>query len=1115
MGLGSQGRFRLSGTRVVTMLFTDLVSSTEISHRLGEDAAEDFRRGHFRILRDAVSASSGEEVKNLGDGLMVVFDSPSDAIACAVTMQQAVDHHNRRAAERLDLRVGVHTGEVTQEDEDFFGTAVVIAERLCKSAGPGQVLASDVLRLIVGSRGGHTFRELGPLELKGVPEPVNATEVAWEPLAATTITLPHALAMVEVNPFVGRDDEKQKLWDAFKLARGGERQLAFLVGEPGMGKSRLSAEFAREVHAAGATVLYGRCDEESLAPYQPFVEALRHYVSVCPLEELKTQAAPLADDLARLVPDLARRLTDVTVQPTSTDADTDRLRLFDAVQQLLAEAAAEHTVVLVLDDLHWADRPTLQLLRHLLRTEPFPIQIVATYRETDLDRTHPLSTVLADLRREHLFERLHLKGLDADEIVLALERGAGQDIGRRGHRLAEALARATDGNPFFILQILGHLTDTGRIYEQDGVWTFDAQVEDLGIPEGVKEVIGRRVSTLSERANQALGIAAVLGRDFELAILERVSDMTTDELVDGLDEAVRAGIVLETSGAVGSYSFAHALVRETLYEELTATRRVRLHRLVTDVLEELSAGDPDRYVSELAYHLLEAAQVAETEKAIDYARRAAERAVSLLAYEEGARLYERALQALELGKPEDERLRCELLVGKGDAQWKSAGIAGSLVAFQNAVEIARRLDDAELFARAALGIAGPPEQAVSANDQPAPLDEALAMFTGEDSLLKATVLARLATQYPLNESERRGARAREALEMARRLQDERTLAFALRAAMLAAWRPDNVDEELDMAVEVLSLAERTHDKELAVFGHGWRGIHLMHICDMAGVDAEMERVLGLVSELKQPFSEWTTTMWRATRAMLDGRLGESDALATEAFEIGQRAGIDVALGAYVAQLTVIRWLQGRLVELEPLLEATSKQYPDIPAFLCSLALLYGETGRVDDVSRSLEHLSPDRYSALPLDGFWMVGVTRLSEACAQIGDAGHAATLYELLLPYAGRNAVSGGAVSAAGSVSRALGVLATTLGRWDDAERHLRDAIEENESMGARPFVALALHDYATMLLLRADTGDVEKAYELLDRALPIARDVGMPVLETRITSSREAAPADLGDVR
>jgi class 3 adenylate cyclase/tetratricopeptide (TPR) repeat protein len=1096
-------------TRVVTLLFTDLVSSTEISQRLGEDAAEQYRRDHFRLLREAIAAGEGNEVKNLGDGLMVVFDSPSDAIACAVAMQQTVEHHNRKAAEGLALRVGLHTGEVAQEDDDFFGTAVVIAERLCKAAGPGQVVISDVMRLIVGSRGGHAFNELGAFDLKGVSEPVGGMEVVWEPLPTEEIPLPHPLAAIDTNPYVGREEEKQVLRDAFKQARAGLRQLVFVVGEPGMGKSRLCSEFARDAQAGGATVLYGRCDEESLAPYQPFVEALRHYVSSCPADTLVAQAGPIADDLARLVPDVARRLNDVAVQPLSVDADTDRLRMFDAVQELLAAAAADQTLVLVLDDLHWADRPTLQMLRYLLRAQPFPVLIVATYRETDLDRTHPLSAALADIRKEHPFDRLHLKGLNVEEIVLSLERAAGQDVGRRGRRLAEALSRSTDGNPFFIIQILGHLTDTGRIYEQDGVWTFDVQVEELGIPEGVKEVIGRRVSSLSDRANTALGIAAVLGRDFDLGILERVADMTTDELVDGLDEAIRAGIVLELEGP-GRYTFTHALVRETLYEELTATKRVRLHRLVTDVLEELASADPDpdRFVSDIAYHLLEAAQVAEVDKTIEYAKRAAARAVNLLAYEEGARLYERALQAMDLGNPDDERLRCELLIGFGDAQWKFAGPAGSDMPLEQAIQIARRLGDPELLAKAALARAGPPEQIRGDAQEALPLEDALAMLPVADSTLRADVLARLATAYPFNQAERRGELAREGLEMARRLKDERTLAMALRSAMIASWRPDNVDEELTMAEEVLRLAEHSRDKELEANGYGWRGIHMLHIGDIAGVDADIERLGALVNELKQAFSMWTFTMWRVTRMMLVGRLEECEAIAAEALEFGQRGGNTVAMAAYAAQLTVIRWMQGRLDELESVLEMAAAQLPDVPAFRCSLTLLFAEAGRDKEARRMLDELAPDGFKAMTLDGFWLVGMTRLADSAATIGYE-RCGELYEILLPYAHQNVVSGGAISASGWASRSLGRLATTLERWDEAEAHFREALAENERMGARPFVAMTQYDYGSMLIRRATGDDVERAHQLLDEALPIAEEIGMPKLAERIRAEREKTPA------
>lgn len=1097
-------------TRVVTLLFTDLVSSTEISQRLGEDAAESYRRAHFRILREAVAAQGGEEVKNLGDGLMVVFESPSDALACGVAMQQGVEHHNRRANERIELRVGIHMGEVTQEDEDYFGTAVVVAERLSKAAGPGQILASDVLRLIVGSRGGHAFLDLGSLELKGVPEPVGAVEISWEPAAAASIPLPHALAVVEVNDFVGRDEERETLRDAFKRARAGERQLVFIVGEPGMGKSRLCSEFAREVHSSGATVLYGRCDEESLAPYQPFVEAMRHYVSVCPAEELRAQAGPVADDLARLVPDLTRRLTNVSVQPTSTDADTDRLRLFDAVQALLAEAASEKTVVLILDDLHWADRPTLQLLRHLLRTHPFPILLVATYRETDLDRTHPLSTVLADLRREHQFERLHLKGLDYEEIVHSLELAAGQDIGRRGRRLAEALGRTTDGNPFFIIQILGHLTDTGRIYEQDGAWTFDAQVDELGIPEGVKEVVGRRISSLAEGANKALGVAAVLGRDFTLDILERVADMNSDELVDALDEAVRAGIVLEARGAPGRYSFAHALVRETLYEELTATRRVRLHRQVAGVLEELSEGDPDRYVSQLAYHLLEAAQVAEVDKAVDYARRAAEQAVALIAYEEGVRLYERALSALELRETPDESLRCDLLLGLGEAQWRTGEVETSWETFRRAVQVARSLDDHERFAVSALGLAGAPEAAYPGSPGREELEEAIGRLADEDSPLRARVLARLASMLFIDqgEAERRATLAREGVEMARRIGDPRTIAYVLRASMLALWEPTETEEELAFADEIVRLAEEEHDKELLAFGHGWRSIMLFWLGEVAESEAAITIQSELSAELKQPFMRWSGLIWSVCRHAMRGELEEAERLASESFELGQQVIGQAALAIYGVQLVALRWPQGRLAELEPIVRAQLEAYPMIPAWRCTLAYMYTESDRPDEAREQFERMAETGF-ALPRDAAWPIGIARLCMVCAALEDERRAETLYRLFEPYAGKAVVVAAAVSAWGSAYRYLGLLAATMRRWDVAEQHFRDALIQNERMGARPFTAVTNYEYATMLLQRARAEDAAKASDLLDQASLIARDVGMPVLEQRISAAREKTPA------
>jgi tetratricopeptide (TPR) repeat protein len=877
-----------------------------------------------------------------------------------------------------------------------------------------------------------------------------------------------------------------------------------------MGKSRLCAEFAREVHATGATVLYGRCDEESLAPYQPFVEALRHYVAVCPQEELRAQAGPSADDLARLVPDLARRVPGVTVSTTGIDAEADRLRLFEAVTSLLAEASVEQTVVLFLDDLHWADRPTLQLVRHLLRAQPFPILLVATYRETDLDRTHPLSSVLADLRREHQFERLHLKGLDTDEIVLSLERAAGQDIGRRGRRLAEALESATDGNPFFIIQILGHLTDTGRIYEQDGIWTFDVHVDELGIPEGVKEVVGRRISSLSEGANKALGVAAVLGRDFSLEILERVADMTVDELVDALDEAVRAGIVLEARGAHGRYSFAHALVRETLYEELTATRRVRLHRRTASVLEELAGGDEDRFVSELAYHYLEAAQVTEVDKAIDYARRAAKRAVALIAYEEGVRLYERAIGAHDLGEEPDDSLRLDLLLELGDAQWKAGDALGSRETFEHAQQLARKLEDRERFAEAALGFVGPPESGFPRMSGIDALEEVLERLPSEDSKIRARVSVRLAMFFaadPAN-AERRATLAREAVEMSQRIGDMRTIAYVLRAAALALWEPNNLAREIELADEVIRLGEQEGDKELVAYGNGWRSIWLLWTGDADASDDALAIQGALGAQLKQPFMRWAHMMWTACRKQMRGELEEAESLANEAFELGQQVVPDAAVPIFAVQVAAIRWLQGRFAEVEPVVKAQVEAFPEIPAWRCTLANIYAETDQRDKAREEFERLAADGFP-IPRDAAWPIAIGRLCMIAAYLGDRERAETLYELLEPYSGQNVVVAGAISSAGAVDRYLGLAAATMSKWELAEKHFRDSIEQNERMRARPFVAFTYYDYADMLLRRGNPGDDDRANAYLDQALAIASEIGMTKLEERIVSAREETPA------
>jgi class 3 adenylate cyclase/tetratricopeptide (TPR) repeat protein len=684
---------------IVTLLFTDLVGSTELLERLGDDEAERLRREHFRLLRDAITANGGREVKSLGDGLMVVFEGATNALSCAMAMQRAVHRYAQRSGVTLGVRIGIEAGEPMHEGDDFFGTPVVVAKRLCDAAAGGGILVSELLRGLVGTRGGFALREVGPLELHGLEEPVRAWQLEWEPEAAAPMELPSALAMSGRTPFVGRDAELERLLDRWKLARAHAPGIALVSGEPGIGKTRLCAEFGRRAHDEGALVLYGRCDEEPLLPYQPFVEAMRRYVGAAAPGELRHQAGPRAALLSRLLPDLGERLPGLAEVPHA-DPQTDRLRLFDAVTGFLAEIAHGTTLVVVLDDLHWADHSTVSLLRHVLRRlDPCPLLLCGTYRDTELGRKHPFAGFLADLAREATGERTALRGLDADQVATLLERTAGHDVGRRGRRLADALHGATEGNPFFIEQALGHLIETGRVYQQDGVWTFDERIEHLGIPEGVREAIGRRLSRLSDDCDEVLTHASVLGRDFDFDVLAKIVPIHEDATVRALEDALAAGLLTEIAGATPRYAFAHALVQETLYEELSLPRKQRLHLRAAEAIEILYGAALGERVRTLAVHFRLAGQAADADRAIECSIQAGAAAQDVSAFEEAAVHWESALELMEQHDADPER-RARLLDRLGDLEFMKGTDVEKAVAYrERALELYERIGMGERAAQ--------------------------------------------------------------------------------------------------------------------------------------------------------------------------------------------------------------------------------------------------------------------------------------------------------------------------------------------------------------------------------------------------------------------------------
>ncbi len=509
----------LGATSTRAVVFCDVVGSTEIRSRLGDTVADPWFEQLMSAISNAVLEVDGLVVKSLGDGVMAVFTSASAALQGAVGIQQAADAHRVHGlAESALLRVGVSIGDVAEFDGDWNGLPIVEAARLCAAAGSNEILASDVVRVLAGSRTDHRFESVGALELKGLANPVGTVRVLWSPRRATpsSAALPAALATAVRGPFVGRDQLVTECYDEWKA---GIWRGLLVAGEPGIGKTRFVAELCNRMANAGARVVAGRCDEDIAAPYRPWTEALEPLVAEMSTDELTTFSDGHGAGLSFVVPTVRRRVPDLE-SVVAMDPDTLRSVVIDAITAFLTLHAAEDPLVVVLDDVHWIDAPSLVVLRQVAATAPADLSIVATYRDTDLDRVHPLSAVLADLRRVDGMRRMGLHGLDAAAVEDYLTVAAGHALDADGIRLADAVHEGTAGNPLFVGEVLRHLTETGAIRRADDRWVGES---GLSLPEGLREVIGRRLTRLGDDVNVVLRVAAVLGRSFDPEVVEVVA----------------------------------------------------------------------------------------------------------------------------------------------------------------------------------------------------------------------------------------------------------------------------------------------------------------------------------------------------------------------------------------------------------------------------------------------------------------------------------------------------------------------------------------------------------------------------------------------------------------
>jgi class 3 adenylate cyclase/tetratricopeptide (TPR) repeat protein len=1070
----------------VTVLFTDVEGSTELRQRRGDAVADEILRVHEELVRRALREHGGEPVVFLGDGFMAGFRSAVDAVACAVAIQRGLEEHRRREPDRrVRVRIGLHAGDVTVRGGTLFGQAVHAAARVTAEAAGEQILASSAVRELAADGGAPPFVDRGLFWLKGFPHRWRLYEVAWR-TAEGPVPAP---APAAATPLVEREQERADLRRAVRSALGGEGSVVLVSGEAGVGKSRLVGEVAAEAEAWGMAVLVGSCVEmEGASPYLPFVEILEEaLLGPRSLEGFRVAVGDAASELARIVPALARALPDVG-PPLDLPPEQARRYLWVSVEEFLARAARHRPLLLVLEDLHWADASTLQLIQHLAPVLPtVPILLVGTYRDVEVGPA--LAATIAELTRRRLVGRIALRRLS--------RAGVGALLGAMaGHEPPEGLVRLihgeTDGNPFFVEEVFSHLVESGRLLDGDGGFRPDLRLDELDVPESVRLAVGARLARLSGPGREVLGAAAVLGRTFDPSLVERVAGLPADAVFDALDEAERVHLVGPSHPQGARLSFSHELIRQTLLAETPTLRRQRLHARAAAALEETYPDDLEAHAADLAHHLSRSGPGTDPARLVRFLRIAGDRAMQAAAFEGALAHYEDALALLP---EEDAAARADLLerqamalrsVGRWDealramdgalglyeALGRSEAVGGLCWAmvyqlawaarFEEAIALAQRglaalgdlpnADRARLASAAAwvLGLAGDHDAAAAMFASARELASALTQPRALADVLHMETINHMGyAEFALGVDTGLGAAA--VFEAEGDLWDlTSVLAFA--GYQATTIRRTRLGAELtDRAAP---LAER--------LGH--LGARFMVLADRVRREGVMAGDLGLVERVADAMIEvceqgglpWLyvghlylgmAAHWRGDRDLAEERLRRARELEAPGAFAGQSASL---LAMHLA-------LAGRGEEVPAILRELEPAFPQPgrPASLGAWNALFGLTealalaGRADEAAA----LGPRIEEALGLGEEWLTFDCRLTSTRA---------------------------------------GIAAAAGGRLDAAERHFERAARLAEGNAIER--ADVLRHHGAMLVRTGRAADLEGGRGMLRRAAQAYRAMGMP---------------------
>lgn len=1088
---GEEGWDRVGRTATITVMVTDLVGSTALL-RFGPEAFDEIRRAHLDAVREAIEVNGGTVVKSTGDGILGTFTSAADAATAACGVQVAVALLRSKDPRHPAVRVGVASGEATSEDGDWYGRPVIEAARLCAAADGGQILAGAVVQALVGGRRGHRFVRHDDLLLKGFDEATPVVEITWS-APERRDPIPHAAGAAISGPLVDREEALAHVLSVWKEAAVGERRAVLVSGEPGVGKTRLVAEVAAIAHAEGGLVLWGRCDEDLAVAYQPFAEAVRGWL---PFGDAAAVDEVIAGDLARMLPELAR--SDIPLPPVG-DPEEERQRLAAALDRLLVRLTEGAPVVLVLDDLHWASAPTLSLLRHVVRgTSRLPLLILGTYRNTELDRTHPLATVLADLRREEAVSRVSLDGLSVDGVQRFMEEAAGHDLGTDGESLAAAIHQETAGNPFFVGQVLQHLAETGAVKQVDGRWSTSVPLADLGLPEGVREVVGRRLSALSDEANTALQVAAVIGQEFELATIEAVIG-GGDDVLSAIEAALRVRLVREAEGSTGRFAFVHAIVRQTLLTELTAARRARLHRRIGVALAARAHPDP----LQCAHHFIEGAAAGAVIEAARWTAEAIEPRWQGMPPEEAVLLADRALQALDLADDPLDRPRAILLARKAMHIQFQGGTDEAKALADVAISVALHTGDPAVMldaveARVAWGRAGVPDPEAGVV-----LEQAIGM-PGVNGLHLARLLSIRALWRAVNQGEGPAADddARRSAELAWEHVGDHWLVRILATRALVLQGSSDVSLQRSVLDETRCAIERV---PAAAISHAFDLERIEVVLALQSGDREaFDAALGGNPLLPRQdrIVEAMRSMWRAMAALLEGRFDDAEVHANGLLQVNSDVNFQ---NSWAALLFRVAHERGTAAALVPMVEDAIAATPGLVVLRTLLAEAYVEAERLDEAAALLADLAADDLAQIPRDTTFSASLAQLAGVAAAVGDAKAAAAVHRALLPYAGQLVVVAWGVFCYGAADRHLALCASLLGRADEAEERFAAAVALEESVGGVALASRTRYWWGRSALGR---GDTQRARSLLEAARATASALSQARLATSAAELLQRIP-------